>query len=183
MKTLVVYYSHTLNNAKLARKLQEKLDCDLLKIEELKKRTGFTILLDIVFNRRPAIRATHYSLHDYDKVIFMAPIWGGKIAAPLKTFLHQEKDNIGHYSFLTVCGGVKGQKAKIIIQLRELTNKEPDNVTELWINDLLSKEKKDTIKYTSGHRVDKDDLTFFEPAINKFLHAIGISFAESPERA
>ena len=55
MKTLIAYYSFTHNNEVLAKDLQKKLNCDIHKIEEPGKRTGFTILLDLIFNRNPEI--------------------------------------------------------------------------------------------------------------------------------
>lgn len=46
MKTLVVYFSYTNNNLNLAQRLQKLLGCDLLKIEELRKRTDLTVKLE-----------------------------------------------------------------------------------------------------------------------------------------
>lgn len=170
MKTLIVYYSHTFNNEKLAYQLQKILKCDLLKIEELKKRTGFTILMDLIFNRKPSIKVYPYYLKDYDHIIFIAPIWAGKIATPLQTFLLNEKANIHEYSFITLCGGSGGgQHDKIQRELATLMGKEPLKVTELWINDLLPPGQKDTIKYTSGYRIPDDDFKIFESQIQHFL--------------
>ena len=46
MKTLIVYYSFTQNNEALARMLQTRLDCEMLKIETVKRRSTFSIFLD-----------------------------------------------------------------------------------------------------------------------------------------
>ena len=169
MKTLIVYYSFTHNNDLLARFLQERLNCDILRIEEVKKRTGFTILLDLLFNRKPAIKDTYPTGKNYDHHIFIAPVWGGKIASPLKTFLLRQKDSIKHYSFITVCGGSAGQKKKIFDQLKTILQRNPKKVTELWVNDLLTEDKKDTIKYTSGYRLQPKDLEHFTAKIDDFL--------------
>jgi len=40
MKILIVYYSRTGMNEKLAKILQEKLDCEMEKIEEFEDRRG-----------------------------------------------------------------------------------------------------------------------------------------------
>ncbi|ELR71899.1 hypothetical protein C900_02138 [Fulvivirga imtechensis AK7] len=169
MKTLIIYYSFTSNNELLARDIQEKLDCDMARIEEEKKRTGFTIFMDIFFKRKPRIKQLHVFLNDYDNFIFIAPIWAGKIASPLRSFLVLEKDNISRYSFITICGGVPGQKEKITGELTKLVRKSPQNVTELWINDLLPKEKKDTVKYTTAYRIKQADLDAFNHEVYEFL--------------
>lgn len=162
MKTLIVYYSFTQNNEKLAKHLHKMLNCDMVKIETVKRRTGLSILLDLIFHRSPAIKAVPYYLRDYDHVIFIAPIWAGKIAMPLITFLKKEKANIKRYSFVTLCGGAPGQKEKIERELTSVLNIMPENVIELWINNLLPADKKDTIKYTSGYRIQPDELWRFE---------------------
>lgn len=170
MKTLIVYYSFTQNNEKLANHLREKLNCDIVKIEPLRKRTGFSILLDLMFNRAPAIKTVPYYLWDYHHIIFVAPIWAGKVAMPMKTFLINERDNIKHYSFVTLCGGGNtDQKAKIAKALVRILNKAPQRVVELWINNLLSPEKKNTIKYTSGYRIDPNEFSKFKKEIAEVL--------------
>lgn len=174
IKILVVYFSYTNNNEKLAQLLQKRLACDLLKIEELKGRTGLTILMDLLFNRRPSIKVNPYRLKNYDHIIFVAPIWAGKIASPLKTFLLCEKSSIREYSFITLCGGSKGQKEKIWKELATLVDKEPFKVCELWINDLLTPEKKDTIKHTSGYRITYDEFKTFEKQIGEFLDDVAV---------
>lgn len=170
MKTLIVYYSFTNNNDLLAKDIQEKLDCDMVRIEEEKKRTNFSIFMDVLFKRKPKIKPLHVFLNDYDNFIFIAPVWAGRIASPLRSFLVKERENISHYSFITVCGGMPGQKEKITGELTKLVQKAPQNVTELWINDLLPKEKKETVKYTTAYRITEADLHAFNHEIYEFLN-------------
>lgn len=123
MKTLIIYYSFSGNNEFLVQELQKRLGCDIQKIVELKKRTGFTILLDLIFKRNPKIRKSDFDLKQYDRFILAAPIWDGKIATPLKSFIEQEKDNFKEYSFITVCTGPEGQDKKITDELVQLIQK------------------------------------------------------------
>src|SRR5688572_562958 len=109
MKTLISYYSFTGNNEALARALQQKLNCDLYRITEVKKRKAITILWDIVFRRLPKVEKPIATLDQYDHIIFCSPIWNGKIATPLKSFVINEKDHIQQYSFITICSGRPGQ--------------------------------------------------------------------------
>jgi menaquinone-dependent protoporphyrinogen IX oxidase len=170
MKNLIVYYSFTKNNEKIAEYLRTQLDCHIAKIEPVKKRSGLSILLDMIFNRKPAVKAIPYYPWNYDHIIFVAPIWAGKIATPLRSFLIHEKANIKSYSFITLCGGGNPkQKPNIQKELLSLTQKEPTRVLELWINDLLPLEKKNTIKYTSGYRIEEDGLAKFETILADFI--------------
>ena len=159
MKTIIVYYSHTHNNEILAGDIQKKLSCDILKIEEVKKRTGFTILLDLLFDRTPTLKGHAASLNLYDDFIFVGPIWASKIASPLKAFLLKEKKYIKHYSFISLCGGVKGQLEKINKQLLLILQHEPEAIKELCINDLPVSERKNAAKY----------LESFKDRIDEFL--------------
>ena len=170
MKTLIVYYSYTRNNELLAYELQKRLGCDILKIEESKKRTGLTIALDLLFNRTPRLKEHSLSLNVYSNFIFIAPVWASKIASPLRSFLLTENKYIQTYSFISLCGGVKGQVEKLETELERILGVKPKRIKELWINDLLSDEKKDTIKYTSGYRITPEDVKKFNLKIDEFLN-------------
>jgi flavodoxin len=170
MKNLIVYYSFTRNNEKLAKHLQEQLNCDIAEIETVKKRNGFSILLDLVFKRIPKIKPIQPHLPDYDHLIFISPVWAGKIATPLKSFLMSEKERIKAYSFITICGGGNPkQKQSIEGGLALATQKKPLNVVELWISDLQAADKKDTMKNTTGFRIEADGLARFESQIRDFI--------------
>lgn len=177
MKTLIVYYSFTQNNEKLAKHLHALLNCDIVRIETVKKRSAYSIFFDLMFHRKPAVKAVPYYLRDYDRVIFLAPIWGGQIAMPLQTFLLKEKSNIKRYSFITLCGGTLGQKEKIEKQLLAMLDIAPDHLIELWINNLLPVDKKDTIKYTSGYRIGQEEIHKFDheldPVVKADLREVG----------
>ena len=174
MKNLIVYYSFTKNNEKLAYYLRSKLNCDSVKIETVKKRTGFSILLDLVFDRKPEIKPAPYYLRDYDHIIFIAPIWASKIAMPLKSYLMDQKSSIRSYSFISVCGGRPGQKEKIFNELSRVIGKQPLRVDELSINDLIHA-KDETIKVTSSYKITPNDFVLFETEVSKFLDKIGAS--------
>lgn len=171
MKTIIVYYSHTNNNKVLAGELMKRMGGAVLRLEEQKKRTGFTILLDLMFNRLPALKPHRYSMRNFDMVILLSPVWAGKVASPMRSFLEQEKYNIAKYSFITLCGGSTGQNIKLNNELVRIIGKEPFRLTELWINTLLPEEKRNTIKYTSGYRVIPPDLESFETEIEAFVRA------------
>ena len=167
MKTLIAYFSFSGNNEMLALELKKMLNCDILKINEVRKRHGFSIFLDVLFNRTPRIQDHGKNIAEYDHIIFVAPIWASKIASPLKSFLLLEKNNIRRYSFISVCSGYEDQKTKIENQLLGLVGKAPVITTELWINELLPNEKKNKIKYVTSYRMMASDLSFFKTEILK----------------
>lgn len=172
MNTLVIYYSFTGNNEALANELRRRLGCDSLRVHELKKRTGLTIFLDLIFRRRPRISKPERDLKQYDRLVLAAPIWSGRIAMPLASFIALEKDNFREYAFISVCTGPDGQIEKIADELRWLTGKAPKAVAELKVNDLLPPERKNKIRYATNYRVKKEDFLSFNKNIDEFLQAL-----------
>jgi multimeric flavodoxin WrbA len=130
------------------------LNCDIVRIETTKKRNGFSILFDLIFDRKPEIKPVPYYMQDYDHVIFVAPVWAGRIAMPMKSFLINQKSNIREYSFITLCGGNPGQREKIQGELEMTLQHSPVKLVELWVKDLLTAEKNGTTKNTSAFRID-----------------------------
>ncbi|GEO07113.1 flavodoxin [Adhaeribacter aerolatus] len=169
MKTLIVYYSFSGNNRLLAQHLQKKLSTDLQEIAEQKSRNGFSILLDVLFRRTPKILEPAITWPQYSQLIFLAPIWAGRIASPLKAFIRLTKQHLPQYSFITLCG--TGHNKNLRKELTQLTGKEPEFILELMVNDLLPPEKKNKIKYTSGYKVQPADLEYFDTSLDKHLPA------------
>lgn len=170
MRTLIVYYSLTKNNETLAWELQQKLNCDIQRIEEIRKRTNLTIILDLLFKRKPEIKRSKNPISLYDKIILIAPIWDTNVATPMKSFIEMERNNFKEYSFITVCSGRPGQLEKITHDLEELAGKVPLTVEELKVNDLLPFEQKNKVKYSSTYRIKKPDLEVFQTEIENFVH-------------
>jgi flavodoxin len=164
MKTIIVYYSNTHNNELLAYHLQKKLSCKVLKIEEVRKRIGLTIFLDILFSRNPKLKDHGISLGQYEHFILIAPIWAGKIASPMRSFMKKERKCITSYSFITLCGGVTGQIEKIRAELNVILEQHPTMVEELWISSLQLGAAK-----IPNYHIKEDDLKCFSKQIEKFV--------------
>ena len=96
----------------------------------------------------------------------------------MQTFLEDEKHNIPEYSFITLCGGVAGQKQKIAEYLKSTLLREPVALEELWVSDLLVAGQKDLD--TPHYSVKKEDLYIFKPEIDAFLKAVSVSTERSP---
>ena len=169
MRTLIAYYSFTGNNALLAADLQDRLHADLYEIKEAKQRTALTILLDILFNRKPKIRQPVFDIDEYDRVIFLAPVWNAKIATPLRSFIHSQKDRLREDALVTVCGGRAGQLEIIRQQLTRLAGQRPFLVIQLGLNDLLPPERKRDTKNGMSYKIQKPDLKYFDPALAQLI--------------
>ncbi len=173
MKPLIIYYSHGGNNELLAYRLQKELNCDIVAVETVGKRTGFSIFLDIVLARTPRIKPCSVDLGQYDFFIFIAPIWAGKIAAPLRSFLVRERSHLRDYAFITLCGGgMSEQAAKVYKELSTLLGGEPVAMKELWVMSLELPELKATPRKISSYSVRPEDIDHFSPDIQAFVEAL-----------
>jgi multimeric flavodoxin WrbA len=170
MKTLIVFYSFSRNNELLAKEIHARLGnkSDLFEIKTVRRTRGWSIFLDVMFQRTPKLKQLNHSVQQYDHYIFIAPIWAGKVASPLKSFLLSQKRFIKTYSFITICGGVKGQKEKLQSELTNMMNHRPQQVRELWMSRLLEEKGKDKRKVT-GYRMAPQDLDFFREEVDEFL--------------
>jgi len=172
METVVVYYSYSGNNDFLAKEIGERFGCDIVQLEEQKKRSGLTIALDLLFKRDSKLKDPDVRLNDYETIIFIAPIWDAKIATPLSSYLKKERENINSYAFITVCGGRPDQKQKITDQLQRLIGKKAIAVTELAVNELLPPEKKNKIEYVTPYRIKDNDFDVFKTTIQNFVNTV-----------
>ena len=179
MKTLIAYFSFSGNNELLAKELQTLVQGDLYQISETNKRAGISILLDVLFKRVPKIHKPDIDINQYDHVILVAPVWAGRLANPVKSFFKLEKDNIRDYSFISLCGN--GGNIHLREELISLSGKMPSSIMELPVNDLLPVMKKDKVKFTSGYRINRQDLNTFKPSIEKFLkEAVPAEYVTQP---
>jgi len=170
MKPIIIVYSYTGNNKKLAVKIKDKLNCDILSIKEHKKRRMISIFLDLIFNRQAKL--TEYQIPDnYDVFILVAPIWVGKLPSPMRTFLHKEKNRIHNYFFISINGGNENQSEKIAHELSSIIQKNCINVTELSINQFLPT-KKQKANQILKYRVSDNDLNQYKTEIDAFIEKI-----------
>ncbi len=90
----------------------------------------------------------------------------------MRTFIKQEKNNLGKYLFITICNGEIGQKEKIITELYSIVDRKPYEVSELWINSLLPQDKKNKIKHTFNYRINERDIDCFDKDIGTFIRLV-----------
>jgi hypothetical protein len=170
MSTWVAYYSHHGNNATLARHLAARLGCGLVPIRELRPRTNLAILWDVLFPRLPRIQALEQAFREHDHVILVAPVWAGKLAAPLRTFLQLYRDQLRDYSFITLCGYERSeQRGWLTAELTRRVGRPPRAVCELRVSDLVRPEQRQSLRVINGYHVQEPELAHYRAALDDFL--------------
>ncbi|MBN1603793.1 MAG: hypothetical protein JW915_19430 [Chitinispirillaceae bacterium] len=103
MKTLVVYYSRTGNNAYLAKRIAQDSKAD---IEALMPGIGIfpVVMLLSVLKSGTGIRALKNDINHYDQIILCGPIWAGFLCSPLLDFIKKYKQQGKRLHFATSCG-------------------------------------------------------------------------------
>lgn len=96
MKTLVVYYSLEGNTEYAAQMIAKYLDADLLMLEPVKDYPEGSAAkfiyggAAVLFGRDPELRKYSKDIKEYDMVIMGTPVWAGRPAPPLNTFLKEK---------------------------------------------------------------------------------------------
>ena len=94
-KKLVVYFSYTGNTKKIAQKLKEELNCDILELKPIKPYSkNYQTVVDEEQNNEstkkvPKIQDINIDLNNYDEIIIGTPVWWYTIAPVIRTFLKQ----------------------------------------------------------------------------------------------
>jgi len=99
MKQIVVYYSNKGSNRYLAKKIAERLSCD---IEEI--RPGLNLFFLFLLNFNPGIKPLKSDLTKYDRIIMCGPVWMGRFIPPLRSFVRKYSDKINKLIFVSCCG-------------------------------------------------------------------------------
>ncbi len=87
MKTVVVYYSRYGNSRVAAKLIARQLGAPVHNIEVKRQKGVFVSTFSAIFSRRPKIKSMHLYPEDWELMVLVAPIWIGKPATPVKTFL------------------------------------------------------------------------------------------------
>ena len=103
--SIVVYYSNSGNNRYLAEKISNELNCEMA---EIKPRINFLpiVFLFTVLRFSFGNRKQQINLKDYKKVVLCSPIWFGRLASPMLSYIRKHKKKLpDQVFFATSCGG------------------------------------------------------------------------------
>lgn len=117
MNAILVYYSHTGNNAVLAEYVAKQVGIKSFRIEDVKKREIKDIAIEMLFGINPKLKAMPEKLDEYDLVLFMSPIWMFSIPSPMRSIMKQYKGKLKKYAFISFSGGALGPNTKIAKEL------------------------------------------------------------------
>lgn len=117
-KTLVVFYSLTGNTRTAAEEFVQLLgeDCDLAEIHDRSRRgTGkwamFKSVLEVILGRCPGIRYAGPDPARYGMVVIGTPVWCGKVASPVRSFVREQGDRLPRVAALVTSGSGNGESA------------------------------------------------------------------------
>jgi hypothetical protein len=157
MKTLIIYYSFTENNSKLANAMARKLNAACTELKESRKRTVFTIVMDVFFNRIPNIQRFENAIDQYEHLIFVAPVWFGKIGTPLRAVFNYIKAKEKIISFVSLSAGADGINPGLKDELIKRTATTPKAIINLLIIDLLPANPKPNRKMLDEYKITVDE--------------------------
>ena len=158
MNTTVVSYSRTGNNRALAESLATALDARHIRVAEDQERRIGTIIADIVFRRNPKIRYEPDEPDPADRLVFVAPVWIGQVATPLRRCFAALRGRLDRCAFVTISGGADGPNETIGEELARRLGREPEAIVDLAIAALLPADPAPTRKDTSAYRVTDADV-------------------------
>jgi flavodoxin len=153
MKILVAFYSRTGSTKNIAENIAKKLNADIEEIIDLRNRKGILGWLlagrDAFRKRSTTLRKLQKNPSDYDVVILGTPLWAGRMAPAIRTYLSISK--IKKAAFFITCAGSPVDKtfqemgellkgAKVLVALAIKTS-EPAEVSEEKINRFVEKIK------------------------------------------
>jgi len=110
-RILVVYFSRSGSTARVASYLADELGADLDAIEEPRSRAGIggyvRSAFEAVAKGLPTIH-TRRDPRDYDLVVLGTPVWGGTMASPVRSYIHEHSESLAKTAFFVVMGGSGG---------------------------------------------------------------------------
>lgn len=152
----VISYSLTGNNDTLAARVAALLGAALIKVAEERPRTNGTIAFDMLLGRTPRTQPAPDKQDDFDLIVYVAPVWMGQAASPMRAYLKRIKTVPRRYAFVSISGGALNDNPKLADSLQKQTGQAPDAVVDLHIADLLPPGSKPTASDTSAYRLAEE---------------------------
>lgn len=160
MTATIVSYSRTGNNETLAARLAAELGAEHIRITERRPRTNFTITLDLLLRRIPRVTLSAPLTPTEGLLVFVAPVWMGQVAFPLRACLRDLSGSLNRYAFVSLSAGGDGPDSNPHLgrELEKRTKHQPLAVINLHIADLIASESKSTPEELMNYRLNDEDL-------------------------
>lgn len=112
---LVAYYSMSGNTRRIAEEIGSALHADLEEIREPHPRRGpvgaLRALADAVLRRKPPIDPVGCDPAGYDLLVLGGPVWGGRIASPVRTYAQRHGARATQVAFFCTEAGRGSERA------------------------------------------------------------------------
>lgn len=136
---LIVYYSRSGVTAKVANALAQVCGADLERIQDVRPRTGVAGYLRSAWQalrHQPAdiVPAVHRPA-DYAFVVLGTPVWAGRMSAPMRSYILQQREHFRRIGLFCTMGGSGGPD--VLTAMAELCNKLPVASMNLRQRDVL----------------------------------------------
>lgn len=144
MKTIIVYYSLEGSTRKVAEKIAKEINADLLELQMVKEvpKKGFMKFMEggrqASFGVCPKLKSYSFSISDYDRVIIGTPVWAGKPAPAINTFLKENELNYKVSAVFTLSGS--GNNEGCLKKLKKVCPSILNDANLLDTNDVKNEE-------------------------------------------
>ena len=110
MKPIIIYFSYTNNTRNIAKKIEQKFNCDIL---EIKTKVPYSKDYDEVVNDErnsesssylPELEQINVDLNNYDTIILGTPVWWYRPVPAIRSFL-SKNDLSGKTIIPFACNG------------------------------------------------------------------------------
>ncbi|MDO5573108.1 MAG: flavodoxin [bacterium] len=124
MKRIVIYYSLEGNTEKAAKQIAEALEAELVRIEPVKSiptdsdKKFMVGGMQAMFDICPKLQNERLDEAAYDQIILGTPVWAGKCASPVRSFIKKNHLNEKVTAVFTCSGG--GDNDGCIANLKKL---------------------------------------------------------------
>jgi flavodoxin len=112
---LVVYYSLSGHTKTLAERIAREGGWAVARIDDSTERAGtfgyLRAVMSTFFGMKPNIRYSGPSPRAYDLVVLGGPVWVGKMASPLHTFVANHRHEFKSLALFCTYGGSGGDNA------------------------------------------------------------------------
>ena len=150
-KIAIVYYSLTGNTDYVARKINDKIESDLIRLVPKKDypNSGFKKYFwggkSAVMGDTPELEKYNFNFKKYDHIIFGTPVWASSFTPPIRTFIMENMENLKDKQISVFISFSGGGADKTIDKLKKyLDIEEFDN--ELILIDPKDKQNNDNDK-------------------------------------
>ena len=124
-KILVIFYSRSGYTRTVAENIVVECEADIEEIRDVKSRKGLYGYLRSVYEAikmKPAeIEKTIKNPAEYNVVVLGGPVWAGKMASPIRTYITQNCDNAKAIGLFCTYGGSGAEK--VLSDMEELCEK------------------------------------------------------------